>query len=145
MQKITIVMGISCSGKSTYINKYYSDREKFDIFEYQTKQALHTLEDVFKYHEDCQNDFINAIKEGKDVILEHTLLKKIRRTVYLNAIREITDVPVELVFMNPTKETHIERLKLRGFDDGEEFLEDYYEGIEFPTEDEGFKLIEVRE
>lgn len=143
MGKITIVMGIPCSGKSTYIKDTYQDREIFDLKAYQDKKTVLNVKTVLESYEECQNDFINAIKAGKDVVLEHTLLKVMRRKSYIDAIRELTDEPVELVFIDPEYDVHIKRIEEVGIPFPEDYLNEHLEILERPTLDEGFGPIVI--
>lgn len=136
---IKIVMGIPCAGKSTFIKKYFPNSRKIDLYDFQKQYKKINYFDIMQSYEDVKNELLESIRNNEDVILEHTLLKAIRREMYIEAIKEITDEPIDVYLIHPTiqrfKENHAIRL-------GEEFhddeLKEYFDTLEIPTTKEGF-------
>lgn len=139
--KVTFVIGVAGAGKSTFIkNNFDKDTAIINLYNYQ-KNMLLTFKNLQKSYEDCMEDLKKACKEGKDVVLEHTLLKKMRRLPYIQAVREVTDAPIDIVVLNPSAETVKERRAKRGINDTIENIRQDIEILEFPDADEGYNSI----
>ena len=61
MKNIIFVIGPACSGKSTYINKYYPNYKKVDLYDYQSNSK--TIPEILKSYEECKKALIEALKE----------------------------------------------------------------------------------
>jgi predicted kinase len=140
---VIIVGGPACAGKSTFIKKNFADKTIIDLKDFQDKYLFLTYDNVVKSYEDCKNALITAIKEGKDVVLEHTLLRAIRREVYINAIKEVTDEDIIIYFFKPSLPHLLERVKLRTGKDGIGSAQVSIETLEVPTFDEGYSQIYI--
>ena len=140
---IIIVAGPSCAGKSTFIKENFPDREIVDLFDFQKNIPFLNFEGVVKSYEQCKDALIQKIKEGKPVVFEHTLLKAIRRKYYIDAIKEITDEPIEIYFLLPDREVYREQLKMRKQPYDDDFIDGSYLVAEIPTENEGFSKVTV--
>lgn len=145
MSKLTIVMGIPGSGKSHYIEENFKDRKVFDLYKYQVDYPILGVEEVIESYEKIKEDVIKALKDGEDVVMEHTLLRAIRRKPYLDAFREATDEPIEIILINPPKKVIVERKKERKIFIGESSIDAELECLEIPTEEEGFDKITIIE
>ncbi len=141
--KITIVMGIPGSGKSHYIKEHFSDRKVYDLYTYQEKKKFLTYETVLESYEELKDDIVNALKRGENIVIEHTLLKAIRRTPYIEAIREVTDDPIDIVVLYPPIEVLKERQQQRGIFHTEDSIKADLELLEIPTTDEGFSEVTI--
>ena len=95
--------------------------------------------------EKIKEDVIKALKDGEDVVMEHTLLRATRRKPYLDAFREATDEPIEIVLINPPKKVIAERKKERKIFRGESSIDAELEILEVPTSEEGFDKITIIE
>lgn len=140
--KITFVMGVPCAGKTTYIKNNFQNRTIIDLYDYQ--QKLLSLKDVALSYEKCKEALIKAIQNNEDVVMEHTLLKSIRRIPYIEAIREITDSPIEIILLNPSMKIlkkNVEKRKCALC-----YSEAGLDILEIPKKEEGFsKIILVTE
>jgi len=136
--KIVFVIGPACSGKSTYIKNNYHDYNVIDLYDFQKGHQYATILDSY---EKCKEALIESIKEGKDTVMEHTLLREIRRKPYIDAIREITDAPIDIIVMKPSHEEFDKRCRLRGFDGAT----DDFDILEIPTINEGYNEIKIIE
>ena len=145
---ITFVMGPAGVGKSTYIKDNLLSKNKnlviVDLYTYQENKILNQNGILQSYY-DCLEDLIKAIKDGKDVVLEHTLLKAIRREMYIKAIREISNEPIDIILIKPPLETIRERWKKREIYTSDFYIKANLDTLEIPTNEEGFNSIVVLE
>ena len=148
---IRIIMGTAYSGKSYFTQTHFPEELKLDIYEYQ-KQVKNEgiLPDgfaiLYEANERIKKDFVSAVAEHKDVVMEHTLFKCKRRIVYVDAIREVSDEPIELYLMYPSEERlRANILKRDGDrDDNDDVLKqlkNLQKEIEMPNQAEGFSKI----
>ena len=145
---LTIVMGPSCAGKSTYINNNFDESIKtFDIFDYQ-QRPLFSVDDVFETYKECSKHLCQALKEdpSQHYVLEHTLLKRIRREWYLENIRKVYDGPIEIICLKPSVDT-LNRNYMKRFctSDTDSKLNGSLDVLELPTMDEGYDKVTIIE
>lgn len=141
--RITFVMGLPASGKSTYIKNNFKDTKVIDLYDFQKNSF--TFEDIWKSYMDCKDALIEAIKNGEDVVMEHTLLKGIRRKIYIDAIREITNDPIDIIVINPPLEKLRDREKERKIYFNDECILNNLKVLEIPTIEEGFNSVTIIE
>lgn len=137
-----IVAGPAFAGKSTFIKEHFPKKRIIDLFDFQ-KGKSYTIPVVLQSYEDCKNELIQAIQNGEDVVLEHTLLKAIRRKPYIDAIREVTDEDIDIYFIVPNEEEWIERGKKRGLTNPISTIKDAKDVMELPTVEEGFAHVHI--
>ena len=140
--QIKIVMGIPCAGKSTFIKNNFPDYTIIDLYDYQ-KNTWPSVDNIMKSYEDARDALILAIKNNEDVVLEHTLLKACRREMYIQAIREVTDAPIDIYVINPNVTKVKSHAKKRGINKTKENILYEKEILEIPTLDEGFNSIKI--
>lgn len=145
---IYFVMGISCSGKSTYIKNNFPNAIVIDLFDFQTNKRRPLTKDIImESYQECMDALIQRINENKDknvdIVMEHTLLRGIRRKPYIDAIRNVCDAPITAIVIIPPMYKLIERNKLRGFSGDATFIQDNLDVLEIPTIDEGFLKVEI--
>lgn len=145
--KILFVTGPSFSGKSIYIRKMYPEAAVVSIGTYtQYVYAADTneqLEEIAKNAQHyCRKELQERIKragENDTVILEHRLLKKKSRAFYIDAVREVTDAPIDCIVMSPDEDTIVRLLN------GEQALLNLHEyekkKLEIPERSEGFSSV----
>ena len=102
-----------------------------------------SINEIMQSYIDCKDALISTIKEGKDVVLEHTLLKAKRRPMYIDAIREITDEPINIYVVMPDSDTYLEFSQKRKCEMSKEMIDIMYDTLEIPTLDEGFSNIYI--
>lgn len=141
--RIIFIMGVPGAGKSTYAKKNFPDFTFIDLKDFQKKYASSSIETIAKTYDECRDALIEAIKRNEDVIMEHTLLKAVRREVYIKAVKEVTDTPIEIIVMNPPKEIIKENLYKRDNITGDWLLNTNLDILEIPTIDEGFDSVTV--
>ena len=139
--KVVFVIGPPCSGKSTFIKSNFPDRKHINIFDYQGKMV--TVQTLMEAYDKCKEDIVKSIKAGEKVVIEHTLLKAVRRKPYIDAIKEVSKQEIDVYFLIPTKEKHLENFKKRGISLLENEIDDYCQFIELPTVDEGFANVVI--
>lgn len=138
---IKIVMGPSCTGKSTFIKETFPNATVIDLFDFQ--KDFMSVDEVMQSYIDCRDALVNAIKENKDVVLEHTLLKAKRRPMYINAIKEVTDEPINVYVLIPDKEDYLKFAEKRNCNMSKEIIDMMFETLETPTIEEGFNNIYI--
>lgn len=138
--QITFIMGIPGAGKSTYIKNTYDDENfiKLDLLDYQQllweDWEMPTVELVFESYTNLLEGIENSIKYGKDIIVEHTLLKAIRRKIYLDALKKY-DVKLKIICIKVKKEDYIFKTR----------YDDYMDVLEEPTLEEGWDEVGIIE
>ena len=140
--KIIFVMGPSCGGKSTFIQNNFPNYKKLDLYDYEVKNGF-SIPAILQSYDEIKEDLLKAIKNNEDIVMEHTLLKAIRREVYIDAIKEITDAPIIGYFILPSDEEikiNAEKRKVSLYD-GE--LDNIRKILDIPTEEEGFAEIHI--
>jgi len=155
LAKLIIVMGTTASGKSHFIDEHFglTEFKHISIGEYQrglkSERELNSMsmEEYFNYlafcNEKAKIDMVEALEAGQDVILEHTLYKAKRRIVYTEAAKAVTDEPIDIYVMQPSKERLRRNLKAYTYGD-ERAVERFFDEmsqIEFPNPVEGFDKI----
>lgn len=135
--RIVFVIGPSCAGKSTYIKNHFDNYEVVDLYDFQRDFKVITLDTILQSYEQCKSALINCIKQEKDVVLEHTLLRAERRKPYIDAVKDLGDYNIDVIVIKPDKETLKERKKSRKCHTDTSDLE----LLEMPTFEEGFDNI----
>lgn len=146
MKEVIFVIGVAGSGKSTYIKNNYPDYKKIDLYDYQTHFMC--VAEVLKSYEDCKQDLIESIKTCDKVVMEHTLLKKMRRIPYIDAVRETDEVKLTCVLVNPSVEQIVNNRIARGLSKticNKESVLDELEVLEIPEDGDGFDEIVIVE
>ena len=140
-------MGITCSGKSKYIQSHFPNAIVIDLFTYQMGKSLVDKDSIMETYQECMNELVKTIKNNIDndidIILEHTLLKAIRRKPYIDAVKSVCDIPIIAILINPPMNKLIERSKSRGFRGSSTFIQNNLDVLEIPTIDEGFEKVEI--
>ena len=145
--KILFVTGPSFSGKSIYIRKEYQNAKVVNISVFKkSADAAETNEELEEIARNayfyCREALMNTIRKASDqdtVVLEAQLLSKKARTFFLDAVREVTDAPVECVLLCPDEKKISELLKdhptLISLHEYEK------EKLEIPSNEEGFAAV----
>ena len=146
-KKVIFVMGIPCSGKSTYIQNNFPDATAIDLYDHQA--SIQTIEDVWKSYESVKDEIIKRLKNEDVVICEHTLLKAERREYYLHALKETyPEIAFEIILCQPDIDTYKRNYVARhGKPVTDDFIKNRYNGflevLEEPTEAEGFSKVSI--
>lgn len=140
---VVFVIGPSGAGKSTYIAKNFPNYKKVDLWDFQKDNQIY--EGVWRSYERCCDALIEAVKNEENVVLEHTLLKSMRRPMYIDAVRKVYDGPIDVVCIIPDNDKLAER-RSKKFKK-EIKPHDFYDLkiFEMPQEGDGFRNITVVE
>ena len=145
---ITFVMGPATAGKSTYIKQNFKDCKIIDLWDIQKDMVMSATslsDNILTSYEICKQNLIEAVKNNEDVVLEHTLLRAIRRKIYIDAIKELGDYEINCIVIKPDKKVLLERRKKRGLICNEKQIEEELNVLEIPTKEEGFSNIKIIE
>ena len=143
MMNVIIVAGPTCSGKSTFIKDHFPNHTVVDLFDFQKDLPCICVDTVLASYEHCRDALTAAIDRGEDVVLEHTLLKQKRRPMYIAAIREHTDAPIEMYFLMPSDEQLLKQMQERKYANDMRTVIAMKETAELPTLDEGYAVVHI--
>lgn len=158
---VTFVIGPTASGKTTFIQNHFLNQKNtviLNVYDYQQvayKEAGFSSKHIptfkqetkclFNANENLLADIISALKEGKNVVVEHTLYKAKRRIAYIEAIRSaVENINIEVYVMSPSDsvwETYIKKRNLKN----STWIKSIKKDLDFPPNlAEGFdKIYEV--
>lgn len=158
---VKLVIGVPASGKTHWINNCSesADIEKLDIYAYQqlvrkefTDEEYTSSHDTYRIlyeaNERIIKDIVDFVQDGKDVVVEHTLYKMKRRLQIIDAIRKVSDTPIEIYLMQPSDDQLQKNCELKDREDEYLFFraKGQMEDIEIPSVGEGFaKTFYVRD
>lgn len=140
--KIIFVMGPSCAGKSTFIKKNFPDMKVLDLFEYEERIGF-SIPAIKEAYKQIEKDLVDCVKNNEDIIMEHTLLKAIRREVYIKAIKEVSDSPIIGYFLLPSDDEIKANAKKRRVKMSDSELKNVREILDIPSIEEGFSEIHI--
>jgi len=147
--RIIFIAGPAFSGKSIYIGQNFPEAKLIKIstfnkiaYEAIDNEELETLAmNAQLYCKEALQNTLRCAKEDETVILEHQLLKKEGRAFFIQAVREVTDEPIECFVLDPDEEM-IE--KMLDFEKSFIMLHKYEKGkMELPQAEEGFAKVEI--
>lgn len=140
---VVFVIGPSGAGKSVYIEKFLPDYKKIDLWDFQKDNQIY--DGVWRSYERCCDALVEAVRSGENVVLEHTLLKAIRRPMYIDAVRKFYNGPIDIVCIVPDKYKLAERRSKKFKEEIKPC--DFYELeiFETPQKDDGFRNITLVE
>lgn len=151
-------MGPSGAGKSTYIKKNFPDADVIDLYECQQKyfrKGISTyneyISNIIASYDDCLDLMVKAIckhigkgGDGKDVVLEHTLMKDFRRYQYLDAARKAGADRIKAICILPSKDQYYKNIKSRWKSLDVDGMIDMLDEFEMPVvSEDGFDEVEV--
>ena len=135
-------MGPSCAGKSTFIKKNFPDMKVLDLFEYEERIGF-SIPAIKEAYKQIEKDLVDCVKNNEDIIMEHTLLKAIRREVYIKAIKEVSDSPIIGYFLLPSDDEIKANAKKRRVKMSDSELKHVREILDIPSIEEGFSEIHI--
>lgn len=154
MPKLTLVIGANATGKTFFIEQNYAGRgaKILNIYDYQQrayeeagfKDAIPFGEQfrcLMRANEQLLSDICERLSQEKDVVAEQTFYKAKRRIAYIDEIRKIPDVTIEVYIMRPSDSFWKSNLEKRGLGDEFPGHKREAEGIEFPNMAEGMDWI----
>jgi len=143
MMKINFISGMSCVGKSFYINQYKADNDiVIDLFKFQQEHGDYVTAEYLFY-----SQIERTLHRVKDctVWIEVPFYKHYRRKAVISFFKTIakgfgTDVEWNLTYVHASKERYAENIKLRFPDrsnnDGLTYYKNRLDEVEVPTLDE---------
>lgn len=140
---IIIVAGPTCAGKSTFIKEHFPTHTVVDVFDFQKDLPCICADTVLESYKHCRDALIAAINRGEDVVLEHTLLKQKRRPMYIDAIREHTNAPIEMYFLMPSDQQLFKQMQKRKYARDIQTAINMKMTAELPTIDEGYAVVHI--
>lgn len=154
MKKVTFVIGANATGKTYFIKHHFAGANVviLNIYDYQQK-AYHEAgyKDTIPFSEQFRclkqandmhlHDIIEELKQGRDVVAEQTFFKAKRRIAYIEEIRKIPDVTIEVFVMQPDDEQWGKNIKMRGLDMSLQGLKEEAGQMKFPNPAEGFDAV----
>lgn len=140
---VIIVAGPTCAGKSTFIKDHFPQHTVVDLFDFQKDFKFVNPELVFESYIKCRDALVEALKQGQEVVLEHTLLKAKRRAMYIDAIRSVTDEPIEMYFLMPSDKQLFKQMKERKYTRSLDTAKDMKAIAEVPTLEEGYAVVHI--
>ena len=147
--RIIFVMGPAFSGKTVYIKRNFPDAKRIPISKWtemvysaDTNDMIEEIASNVELY--CLTELKERIRvypDNRTIILEHALLRKEDRKFYLDGVREVTDLPVECIVMDPDSNT------VKKLTDNTAQLMNFYmyekKMMEMPTVEEGFASVTV--
>lgn len=114
-KKLIVVMGINNAGKTFYRQKFLNNYSYVDILEMQNKYPFITYDLVLKSYYETSNRLLELFENNSTVILEHTLLRAVRREeFYFSVLRnKYPDIEIEVVCITPTLSQYLCNLRNR--------------------------------
>lgn len=155
---VIVVIGANCTGKSFFIERNFKDSGYtiLNVRSYQQRterekefQYLSPRGQIYQANELLKNDVVELVRQGKDVVVEQTFFRALRRIDLLEAIQKAAPkVPVEVYVMTPSDERLRENCAIRAAGDSAD-AERYFrqtksqieKTFEFPNPAEGFSRI----
>lgn len=155
--KVSFVIGANATGKTYFINRHFEgqDAEVLNIYDFQRKAYDEAgfgrmislgaeYRCLLRANEMHLAAIIEALRKGRDVVVEQTFYKAKRRITYIDAIRSAvgTGTQIDVYVMCPNDERWEENLRLRNFNGSlKEHKEHAEKEFEFPNPAEGFDAI----
>lgn len=153
---VTFVIGATSSGKTTFIQKYFSNNWNtvvLNVYDYQ--QAAYNeagfskhlsfrenFKCLFKANENLLVDIIDLLQQGKNIVVEQSMYRAKRRIRYIDSIRSaLKNVNIEVYVMCPSAPVWETYVSKRGLTASFQRLKTEAEQIEFPNPSEGFDSI----
>lgn len=154
MPKVTFVIGATATGKTYFIQQNYQGKEIDILNVYDYQQRTYKEEGfgdaipfgarfrcLMRANMMLLEDIVEKLTQGLDVVVEQTFYKAKRRISYIDEIRKIPDVIIEVYVMCPSDalwESNVQKRELEG---GFDYYKDIVKEIEFPNIAEGIDAI----
>lgn len=154
MPKLTLVIGANATGKTYFIEQHYAGKsvDILNVYDYQQraydeagfKDGIPFGEQfrcLMRANEQLLSDICERLSQGKDVVVEQTFYKAKRRIAYIDEIRKLPDVTIEVYIMQPGDALWKSNLEKRDSGRAFESYKQNAEEIEFPNAAEGMDRI----
>lgn len=137
---VNFVIGPASSGKSHFIKEVFPNSTVIDLYDFQKGTPVNVAS-VMDSYKKAEEALIEAVKKEKNVVLEHTLLRAIRRKPYIEAVKKVTDEPINCYVIKPSMKKFKEYCKKRKLN--YKYEKEAFDVLEIPTKDEGFANIYI--
>ena len=154
MRKLTFVIGATATGKTYFINQNYRDKDVdiLDVYDYQQRAYEEVgfgksipigaeFRCLMKANNMLLDDIIEKLSQGRDLVVEQTFYKAKRRIMYIDEIRKVTDVLIEVYVMRPGDSLWESNLRKRELEGSLQSYKETADEIEFPNPAEGIDAI----
>lgn len=153
---VILVIGANSTGKSHFIEQNFKGYTILDIYDRQKRvreddrfHGLSEWEKMFQANELLKADIVELVRQGKDVVVEQTFFRALRRIGYIDAIQEVSrKIPIVVYVMTPSDEQLWKNCEKRSKETGgdpqyayERIKRERSEVFEFPDPAEGFSRI----
>lgn len=157
---IIFLIGVSGSGKSYQAARLFPNHTHLTMGHYQNLLwDEHTAsggapsisssdyrQQLFRANELLLADALKHIGMGEPVVIEGTFYKAKRRIAFTDAIKKITNEPMDIYLVSPSETRFRENLRLRHLEEEQDLLREERKQIEFPNRAEGFAhVFELRD
>lgn len=155
---VIFVIGANSTGKTHFIERNFKDPgyTVLNIYDYQQRmrkddglRGSSEWERLFQANELLKEDIVDLVRQGKDVVVEQTFFRALRRIGYVEAIREISrKISIVVYVMMPSVEQLRKNCEKKAEDTGgnpeyayDRVKRELSEVFEFPNSAEGFSRI----
>lgn len=154
MPKLAFVMGAVATGKTYFIKQHFSqkDVEILNVYDYQ--QRVYDEEGIgdtitFGMQFKCLMransmliaDIVEKLTQGRDIVVEQTFYKAKRRIEFIDEVRKIPDVTIEVYVICPSDALWKSNIKKRNLGGKFKGYKSMIKEIEFPNVVEGIDAI----
>lgn len=154
MQKLIFVIGATATGKTYFIDQNYKDKDVdiLNVYDYQQRAYDEAgfgdaipfgaqFRCLMKANNMLLNDIIEKLSQGRDLVVEQTFYKAKRRIAYIDEIRKLADVTIEMYVMSPDDSLWESNIKKRELGGNFQSYKANADEIEFPNPAEGIDAI----
>lgn len=154
MPKLTFVIGAAGTGKTWFIDQKFrqSDVDILNVYDYQQRVYDEAgLGDFIPMNAQFRclmranalllEDILEKLAAGRNVVVEQTFYKAKRRIAYIDEVRKIPGVTIEVYVMCPSDTLWQANLKKRELGGSFQSYKRDFDLIEFPNVSEGFDAI----
>ena len=156
MAKVSFVIGANCTGKSWFVDHFFTkeDVQTLDIYDFQQQVYADKgygnsvpmnmmFSCLWEANDRLLREIIAALRQGQDVVVEQTFFKAKRRIAYIDEIfREVPGVNIKVYVMCPGDAQLRDNLRKRNQEGSfNRIKQEMMELMEFPNPSEGFDMI----
>ena len=154
MPKLIFVIGATATGKTYFIEQNYrqTDVEILNVYDYQRRvydeEGIGELVPfgmqfrcLMRANSMLLDDILEKLTQGRDIVVEQTFYRAKRRIAYIDEVRKIPDVTIEVYVMCPSDALWRSNIRKRDLEGQFESYKNSAKEIEFPNIAEGMDLI----
>lgn len=154
MPKLIFVIGATATGKTYFIEQNYrqTDVEILNVHDYQRRvydeEGIGELVPfgmqfrcLMRANSMLLDDILEKLTQGRDIVVEQTFYRAKRRIAYIDEVRKIPDVIIEVYVMCPSDALWHSNIRKRDLEGQFESYKNSAKEIEFPNIAEGMDSI----